>query len=69
MNKNVAGVFVPEPLIEEMAATEKADRKKKSAEIAGRLVSQMKDMCQGVHLMTLGWTDVVPELLAAAGLA
>ena len=69
MNKNVAGVFVPDALIEEMAATEKGDRKKKSAEIAGRLVSRMKDMCQGVHLMTLGWTDVVPDLLAAAGLA
>ena len=69
MNKNVAGVTVPEHLIEEMASVERPDRRKKSAEIAGRLIAQMKDMCQGVHLMPLGWTALVPEVLAAAGLA
>lgn len=68
MNKNVAGVFVPEHIIEEMASVDKADRRKKSAEIAGRLIAQMKDMCQGVHIMPLGWTALVPDVLAQAGL-
>jgi len=68
MNKNVAGVFVPEHIIEEMASVDKADRRKKSAEIAGRLIARMKDMCQGVHIMPLGWTALVPEVLAEAGL-
>ena len=68
MNKNVAGVVVPDSLIDDMAAVEKTDRRKKSAEIAGRLVAQMKDMCQGAHLMTLGWTALVPDILEIAGL-
>jgi len=69
MNANVAGVFVPDELIKEMASVDKKDRKKKSVEIAARLVRQMKSMCQGVHIMPLGWGDVVPEVIDAAELA
>jgi len=69
MNKNVAGVFVPDHLIEEIGAAKRKDRKKKSAEIAGRLIREMKDMCQGVHMMPLGWTDMTDDILGHAGLA
>ena len=66
MNKNVAGVSVPESLIEEM---DKAENKaKKSIEIAARLTSDMKGMCQGVHLMAIGMENRVPAILDAAGL-
>ena len=68
MNENVAGVHVPESLIEELGSADKKNRKKKSIEIAARLVKQMKGMCQGAHLMTLGWDDCVPEILEQAGL-
>jgi 5,10-methylenetetrahydrofolate reductase len=66
MNKNVAGVYVPESLIEEM--DEADDRVKTSIEISGRLIREMKDLCQGVHLMPLGWEKHVPAVLEAAGL-
>ncbi len=66
MNKNVAGVEVPEPLVEEMANAK--SKAKTSVQIAGRLINEMKDMCQGVHIMSLGWEKRVPEVLAAAGL-
>jgi 5,10-methylenetetrahydrofolate reductase len=69
MNRNVAGVFVPEDLIKEMASAKKKELKKKGAEIAGRLIKDMKDMCQGVHLMPLGWTDTIDDILGHAGLA
>jgi len=66
MNKNVAGVHVPDSLIDEM---EKAEKKaQKSVEIAARLVNEMKSMCQGVHIMAIGWEKKVPEVLDAAGL-
>jgi hypothetical protein len=32
-------------------------------------VREMKPMCQGAHLMTLGWDDLVPGIIAQAGLA
>jgi len=69
MNRSVPGVQVPEAIIKELTAAPKDGLKKVSAEIAGRLVREMKGMCQGAHLMTLGWDDVVPDILTHAGLA
>lgn len=66
MNKNVAGVTVPEELIKEMESTK--DKVAQSVDIAARLVKQLKPMCQGLHIMPIGWDKVVPRVLDAAGL-
>ena len=66
MNTNVAGIFVPDALIEEMDKAEK--KAAKGIEIAARLITEMKDMCQGVHIMAIGMEDRVPAILDAAGL-
>ncbi len=68
MNRGVPGVQVPDPIIQRLADAPKEDRKKVSAEVAGELVREMKPMCQGAHLMTLGWDDIVPDIIAHAGL-
>ncbi|MBI2907736.1 MAG: methylenetetrahydrofolate reductase [Chloroflexi bacterium] len=67
MNKNVAGVHVPDDLIAEMDVAAE-DRPRKSIEIAARLINQMKGLCQGVHIMAIGWEKRVPAVLEAAGL-
>lgn len=79
MNANVAGVTVPDDLIAAMAAAGKKDKEAKekgekgghavatSIAIAGRLISELKPLCRGVHLMPLGWGHHVPKVLAAAG--
>jgi len=66
MNRNVAGVHVPDNLIEEMDQTK--NRTQKSIEIAARLINEMKPLCQGAHIMAIGWEKRVPEVLDAAGL-
>ncbi len=66
MNKNVAGVFVPDNLIKEMEETK--DKVAKSVEIAARLIKQLKPMSQGIHIMPIGWDKKVPLVLDAAGL-
>jgi len=68
MNKNVSGVHVPESMIEEMEKVEKEKRGEKSVEIAARIIMELKGLCQGVHIMPLGWGDKVPKVLEAAGL-
>jgi len=65
MNKNVAGVFVPDNLIKEMEETK--DKVTKSVEIASQLIKELKPMCQGIHVMPIGWDKVVPKVLDAAG--
>jgi methylenetetrahydrofolate reductase (NADPH) len=64
MNKNVAGVFVPEPLVQRMAKAQ--DREKTSIEIAAELIRALKGMCQGIHLMPIGWEKKIPAVLDLA---
>jgi 5,10-methylenetetrahydrofolate reductase len=66
MNKNVAGIHVPDSLVEEMDKAEK--KAAKGIEIAARLIKEMRDMCQGVHIMAIGMEDRVPAILDAAGM-
>ncbi|MFA5356715.1 MAG: methylenetetrahydrofolate reductase [Candidatus Omnitrophota bacterium] len=66
MNKNVAGVSVPDDLIKEMEETK--DKTATSIEIAARLIKELKPMCQGIHIMPIGWDKKVPLVLDAAGL-
>ena len=66
MNENVAGIFVPDNLIQEMQGTK--DKQAKSIEIAARLIKELKPLCQGIHIMPIGWDKLVPKVLDAAGL-
>jgi 5,10-methylenetetrahydrofolate reductase len=66
MNTFVPGVVVPDPLMIELRDTAKQDARKKSIEIAARLIRAMKPLCRGAHLMTLGWDDTVPAIVAEA---
>ena len=70
MNKNIAGVFVPQDLIDEMASAPKGQVLAKGIEIAGRMIKRIHDenMCDGVHIMAIGKEDKVPDIMAASGL-
>ena len=71
MNENVPGIFVPQNLIDELAAAPKGEAINKGIEIAGRMIATIKkeSMCDGVHVMAIGKEEVVPDILKAAGLA
>ena len=66
MNKNVAGVLVPDALIEKMASAE--DKTQTGIDITVDLIKGLKDICQGVHIMAIGWEKKVPQIVEAAGL-
>ena len=70
MNKNIAGVSVPQALIDEIAGAPKGKALAKGIEIAGRMIRRIKEagMCDGVHIMAIGKEETVPEIMAAAGL-
>jgi methylenetetrahydrofolate reductase (NADPH) len=68
MNANVAGITVPESMIEEMGKTKMENRKEKAVEIAARIIRQVKPFCQGVHIMPLGWDELVPKIIEEADL-
>ena len=69
MMNNVAGISVPDAVIDEL----KADKEKTKAgitgvEIAARIIRECKDYVQGVHIMALGWESKVPDVLKLAGI-
>ncbi len=66
LNKFVAGISVPDELIQELADAEKP--LEKGIEIAGRQIRELRQVCAGVHVMAIGTEDKVPDILAAAGL-
>lgn len=68
MNANVAGVYVPDAIIDELASAGKEKRVEKSLEISARLIRELKDLCQGIHIMALGWERYVAAVLEMAGL-
>ena len=69
MTENVPGIFVPQNLIDELAAAPKGEALNKGIEIAGRMIATLKkdSICDGVHVMAIGREELVPDILVAAG--
>ncbi len=61
MNKFVPGVFVPEPLVKKMEATQ--DKIPMCVEIASELIEEVKPYCSGVHIQALGWEKHIPAVV------
>jgi methylenetetrahydrofolate reductase (NADPH) len=70
MTENVPGIFVPQDLIDELAAAPKGEAINKGIEIAGRMIAALKkdSICDGVHVMAIGKEELVLDILTAAGL-
>ncbi len=70
MHYEVPGVFIPDKLMKRMeAAGDKADEE--GVQIALELIEAVKKLqgVNGIHLMAVGWEEIVPRLLTEAGLA
>jgi len=66
MNKNIAGISIPDELIDRMAKAE--DKAQTGIAIAAGTMNELKGMCQGIHIMAMGWENKIPAMLDAAGL-
>ena len=67
LNDKLPGVSVPQSIIDEMDSAR--DRPAAGVQIAARLIREVRDMCDGTHIMAIGWESRIPAILAAAGLA
>jgi methylenetetrahydrofolate reductase (NADPH) len=66
MNDNVAGIYVPDGIVKQM--DDSLNKQEESVKIACNLIDRLKDMCNGVHIMPIGWERLVPEIIDRAGL-
>jgi 5,10-methylenetetrahydrofolate reductase len=68
MRDYVSGVSVPDEVVARMEQAENA--KEEGATIAVELIEQLKEIpgVHGVHIMAVGWEDIVSEIAKRAGL-
>ncbi len=68
MQKNVAGMIVPEELITRLKGAQ--DKKKEGINIAVETIQRLKEIegVSGVHVMAIAWEEMVPEIVERAGL-
>ena len=67
LNENLPGISVSDAIIGELDAAD--DRPAASSKIAARIIQEISPMCQGVHIMAIGWESHIPQILKAADLA
>ena len=66
LDEKLPGVSVPGRIIDEMdSATVPAEA---GIEITSRLIRDVRDMCDGTHIMAIGWESRIPAILTSAGL-
>jgi len=68
MRDYVSGVSVPDEVVTRMEQAKNA--KEEGARIGIEIIEQLKEIpgVHGVHIMAVGWEDIVPEIVERAGL-
>lgn len=66
LNRHMKSGLVPEHIIRKFSGS--LDRQKASIEIFTDIVSGLKDLCQGIHIITIGGEEKLPLYLDAARL-
>jgi len=65
---NLPGVVVPADIIAAMDQAAKDGRaRERGLELTAAVVRELSGICQGVHVMAIGWEAEVPQILTAAG--
>jgi methylenetetrahydrofolate reductase (NADPH) len=70
MATKVAGMDVPDAVIERVKGVEKKSRKQEGIKIAVESIQRLKGVegVRGVHIMAIEWEEAVPEIVQGAGI-
>ncbi len=66
LNRHLKSGLVPDPIIKKLAKA--PEKEKASIEVFTDIVSGLKDLCQGIHIITIGAEDKLRHYLDAAKL-
>jgi len=70
MNNKVAGMDVPEALIDRMAGVSKEKAVEEGLKICLETIAELREIegIHGVHIMAIEWEEIVAEIVESAGL-
>ncbi|MFL2761896.1 MAG: methylenetetrahydrofolate reductase [Dehalococcoidia bacterium] len=60
-NENLFGVSVPNKIIKELESSK--NNRQTTSKITTEIIQEIKEACHGIHIMALGWEDLIPEIL------
>jgi 5,10-methylenetetrahydrofolate reductase len=60
-NENLFGVSVPNKIIKELESSQ--NNRQTTSKITTEIIQEIKQACHGIHIMALGWEDLIPEIL------
>jgi 5,10-methylenetetrahydrofolate reductase len=66
MNEKIPGVFIPKEMIERLEKA--AEPRAECVSIAAEIIERTRAHVQGIHVMAIGWEELVPEVLKRARL-
>jgi len=67
INEHVSGVHVPEGFVNELKSSKNPIQS--GIGIAAKIINEAKDVCQGIHIMTVGREELVKQVLDKAGIS
>lgn len=66
MNEQIPGIFIPQEMIARFE--EASDVKSECVWTASETIRAVRPLVQGIHLMAIGWEDLLPGILDASGI-
>ena len=63
LNSYLPGISIPENIIKSLDLSDRDAIKKESISITANIIKEIQDMCDGIHVMAIGWETTIPDIL------
>ena len=63
LNSNAPGISVPEEIIKKLEGLSREELFKASQQITAEFIKKARPLCQGVHLIPMGWERFIPHIV------
>ena len=63
LNSYLPGISIPENIIKSLDLSDRDAIKKESISITANIIKEIQDMCDGIHVMAIGWENTRPNIL------
>ncbi len=63
LNSYLPGISIPKNIIKSLELSDRDAIKKESVSITANIIKEIRNMCDGIHVMAIGWENMIPNIL------
>ena len=63
LNSYLPGISIPKNIIKSLELSDRDAIKKESVSITANIIKEIRNMCDGIHIMAIGWENMIPNIL------